>query len=330
MDYKTAWQSVDLFLQEKNNVLLLIHEFIDVDALASMISLSLVLKERGHDCTFLTFESIFHEIPLDSSVFSLSSIQKSKVDISDFDGLIVLDTGEPKRLGKCQELFIKAKASQIPILSIDHHPDNKMYGDINLIDSTSSANCEILYRLFISAGVVITQDLAHILLWGILADTRNLATSTVTAATLRVASELIDLGAGRIELVENLPLIPNVASARFWGGVLQNFEVLEKHDNVVYAFIDETRNKSTQISTSGLDALMREIGGVDVAILFTKRRGNIKVSFRSKSKVNVGAIALSLDGGGHPGAASCILWDKSIEEAVDLVLEVVLKSIEGN
>jgi phosphoesterase RecJ-like protein len=63
---------------------------------------------------------------------------------------------------------------------------------------------------------------------------------------------------------------------------------------------------------SGKDALEgfinypRSIVGVEVAVSFREEEGGVfRVSFRSKGRVDVSAVAARFDGGGHRNAAGC-------------------------
>jgi len=64
--------------------------------------------------------------------------------------------------------------------------------------------------------------------------------------------------------------------------------------------------------SSGKDALEgfinypRSIAGVDVAVSFREERAGVfRVSFRSKGRVDVSAVASGFGGGGHRNAAGC-------------------------
>ncbi len=140
----------------------------------------------------------------------------------------------------------------------------------------------------------------------------------------------MDLGADRQKLIEKMPFIADVASAKLWGNILSNIKVTGSRNNIVYAVVDENViPTANDASLGGLSAFMRDIGGVDVAILFRQRGNNeVKVSFRSTPRVNVGRIALTLDGGGHNNASSCIITGKSLDDTINLVISAVKDSVE--
>ena len=55
-----------------------------------------------------------------------------------------------------------------------------------------------------------------------------------------------------------------------------------------------------------------------------KQDGNIKVSFRSKGKVDVSSLAAQFGGGGHVNAAGCTIGNVSLEEARKKIKEAAV------
>jgi phosphoesterase RecJ-like protein len=80
---------------------------------------------------------------------------------------------------------------------------------------------------------------------------------------------------------------------------------------------------------SGKDALEgfinypRSIVGVEVAVSFREEEGSvIRVSFRSKGRVDVSAVAARFGGGGHHNAAGCTV-PGTIADVKERVLEAL-------
>jgi phosphoesterase RecJ-like protein len=82
--------------------------------------------------------------------------------------------------------------------------------------------------------------------------------------------------------------------------------------------------------TEGFIDYVRSLDGIEVALLFREtENGNIKVSLRSKSKldkqaINVNQIAKEFEGGGHPEASGCVV-SAPLDKAIDMVLQRILK-----
>jgi phosphoesterase RecJ-like protein len=79
--------------------------------------------------------------------------------------------------------------------------------------------------------------------------------------------------------------------------------------------------------TDGFSELPRNIGDVEVCIMFTEKNASItKVSFRSKGRIVVSELARKFGGGGHKFASGVTLsmelqqaTEKIIHEAIHLV-----------
>ncbi|MFO0863352.1 MAG: DHHA1 domain-containing protein [Gemmataceae bacterium] len=70
-------------------------------------------------------------------------------------------------------------------------------------------------------------------------------------------------------------------------------------------------------------SLIRSLDGIEVALFFMEQpAGGVKVSFRSRQKVDVAKIAEKFGGGGHRLASGSIL-DTSMELAQQHVLAAV-------
>ena len=79
--------------------------------------------------------------------------------------------------------------------------------------------------------------------------------------------------------------------------------------------------------TEGIIEEVTSIQGLEVASLFEfSQDGGLRVSLRSKGKVDVNSIASSFGGGGHRAAAG-IRFAKDGEKNRDLVLTAISKAI---
>jgi phosphoesterase RecJ-like protein len=71
----------------------------------------------------------------------------------------------------------------------------------------------------------------------------------------------------------------------------------------------------------------RSITGVEVGLLFLEQpAGGIKVSFRSRSKIDVAKIAAQFGGGGHRLASGATL-NTSLADAQARVLDAIRKAL---
>lgn len=121
-----------------------------------------------------------------------------------YDLLIVL--GVPTR-ARIDKVFTQTPGgfSDIPMINIDFHRSNEQYGAVNHIDGYASSLCEILTALAESVqNGMIDEEIATILLTGIIAATDRFTATHTTAKSLTVAAQLMAAGAKQQTIVKNL------------------------------------------------------------------------------------------------------------------------------
>lgn len=136
------------------------------------------------------------------------------------DLIIVVGAQDLPSLG---EAFSRNSAffSEIAIVAIDHSPANEHFGHINMIDITASATTEILYHLIKThAPDILTEDIATMLLSGIISATRSFKSDRVSPRTLTCASELVTLGGKRELIMNSLYNNKSVQALQLWGKTL--------------------------------------------------------------------------------------------------------------
>ena len=218
-------------------------------------------------------------------------------------------------------------------MNIDHHPDNKLFCKLNLINPESAATAEILFWALNDSGKMrILQGAATALLIGIVMDTGGFRFDNTKPSTFNAASGLLALGAD----------YPRIINAMFFSQPL-NFirmeaELVLKHLKTAcsghYAWVYlndeilETYGVGKKDTEMLIDAI-RQIEGVEIAVVFYKKDDGFKISMRSKNKkYSVAKIARVLNGGGHELAAGGFIKTDKISEAENTVLSHVSRMLE--
>ncbi|MDD2916975.1 MAG: DHH family phosphoesterase [Candidatus Gracilibacteria bacterium] len=129
-------------ISQGQNFLVMGHRNVDGDAYGSSMALYFYLKNLGKTVEIVNEANItplFHF--LDCHTLVTQSIQGQE-----FDAIFVCDCGELELLGKPREdapdIF-----KNTPLVNIDHHNGNKLFGDYDLVDTGASSTCEILCNL---------------------------------------------------------------------------------------------------------------------------------------------------------------------------------------
>ena len=114
---------------------------------------------------------------------------------------------------------------QIPVINIDNSPSNDSFGHINLIDVTATSSAEIIYNLVKELQLaVLDEKISTCLLTGMIAATRSFKTENVTPESLTIASELMNLGANRQEIVTRLYQTKTISVLKLWGKILTRLQ----------------------------------------------------------------------------------------------------------
>lgn len=87
--------------------------------------------------------------------------------------------------------------AEIPLLTIDRHPNNALYGTINLVDSSQATTGEIVASLLSVLGVKLSRDIATNMLNALYHGTQNFQSSEVTGRTFELAAACTKAGARR-------------------------------------------------------------------------------------------------------------------------------------
>ena len=171
------------------------HKTPDVDAVASALSYAALMRALGHNAVAKIVSPINRETVFISEKFGFEiPEQMSSVDAG--TRLILTDHAES---ALSIDGVKEAKILQI----IDHHVagdlDEKITSDTYVNRQIIGSACTIIWDLYKKTDVKIDNDMAKILLAGLLSDTRNLT---------KVASSALDSSAWK-SLVEQLKLSPD-------------------------------------------------------------------------------------------------------------------------
>ncbi len=112
-----------------------------------------------------------------------------------------------------------------PVINFDNHAGNENFGQINFTEITATSNCEVIFNTLsqINEGLI-DKDVATSLLTGMIAQTKSFKTPNVTPHTLNLASKLMNFGADRELIVQNLYRTKTISTLKLWGQALTNLQ----------------------------------------------------------------------------------------------------------
>jgi bifunctional oligoribonuclease and PAP phosphatase NrnA len=301
--------------------LMLGHVHPDADVLGTLLGLGLALEARGWTVTYggphpapalLTF------LPGIERYRRLAAVE-GPVDL-----VVLTDCPNPQRT---EGLIDQARGAARTVVNIDHHPDNRRYGDVNWIDTSAAATGEMIYELLTALGAPLTPAIATNLFTAIHTDTGSFRYSNVTSRTFAIAGVLVAAGA-RPELVSESLYERRAADALRWLGEALTRVELSEDGRIGWLALPADAVPERVVESEELVNYPRSVSSVRVACLLRERGDQVKVSLRGKGDVDVQRIASQFGGGGHVNAAGCTLAGP-LPDATRAVLAAVRRAVDG-
>jgi phosphoesterase RecJ-like protein len=278
--------------------LMLGHIHPDADVLGTLLALGEALTARG----WSVVEGGPHPAPALLSFLPGVDRYRTLATVEPgFDVAVLTDCPNPART---EGLLQQARASGATILNIDHHHDNRKYGDVNWVDPTAAATGEMMYRLVTALGATVTPQIATNLFTAIHTDTGSFRYSNTTEDTFRIAGALVAAGADPALVSGQLYERRHADSLRWLGESLRRIEV-SPDGHVAWLALPSGVVPESFIEAEELVNYPRSIDSVRVACFLRQLGDRVKVSLRAKGDVDVSRIAAGFGGGGHPNAAGC-------------------------
>ena len=207
---------------------------------------------------------------------------------------------------------------------IDHHRRDQDFPEnvvITYIESGASSASELVTELIQfqnSKKARLSRIQASVLMGGIMLDTKNF-TSRVTSRTFDVASYLRTRGSDSV-------VIQELAATDFEEYRLVNELILQGQavqPSILVAQAKDTKEYDTVVISKAADTMLA-MSGIEASFVIAKnRQGDISISARSRSKINVQRIMEELGGGGHFNLAAARLTDMSLQEAGDKLKTII-------
>lgn len=285
------------------NVLLVAHVTPDADALGSALAIGLSLKGAGKSVQVSVGEPDF-VVPQSLEFLPGVELVVAPENIVQPDLVISCDTSSDERLGTLAEVLRDSPNS----IAIDHHASFTGFGKIHLVDPQAAATAEMALKLIDLLDIELTQDVAACLYAGLVTDTGSFKFQGATGDTLRIGARLFDTGIDHSAIARLLFDDEPFDALTMTGTALKDAVLLPDAVNglgLVYTTIASgQRGDLPELAMERVIDVLRRTSEAEVAAVFKQADDGIwKGSLRSKSVINVGAVATALGGGGHRFAA---------------------------
>lgn len=307
-----------------NRFLLTSHINPDGDALGSELGLARLLRSMGKGAVVWNRDpipTIYRPLPGSERVHTGEEPPAGFPDR--FDAIVVLECPSPDRTGLEQHLSAR------PVINIDHHLGNQLYGSVNWVDSAAPAVGEMIYRLAQGLKLTLDPETASCLYLTLVTDTGGFRFSNATPAAFEAAAALVRDGAHPEQVSQWLYESQPLPVVRLVGEMIQTLQIHEDGRVATARLTPEmfARVGASPGDSEGLIDYPRSIAGVEAVALIRQREdGTHKVSLRSRGEVDVEKIARHHGGGGHRNAAGFVLEGEG-EEARQRVAQALAAAL---
>lgn len=312
-------------LEGGKSVLLFPHIQIDGDSLGSSVALCRALRASGKRADILIEEELPSNIAFLDEGFCIKAGELK----NDAEICMAVDCSDIDRLGIRRETFSRGRQT----VSIDHHITHKPFAQYNYIDEEAAASGEIVYRLLLAMNIRIDGPAAEALYAAIATDTGNYQYSNTTAESHRITAALYDAGMDHNKVAVSIYQNQKPEKMKITAKVLGTLSFFREGKGCI-AYVSQEMLQETgapMSETDGIVEQMRNISGVEIAILLKEEPDLIKAGMRSKTDADVSLIAQAFGGGGHRKAAGFNFQGSLMDarEAVVKAAEAHLAALSG-
>ena len=305
----------------KGNLIIVPHNNVDFDAIASAIGFSLIAKKLNkepfivvNDCLYNIDQGVHLIIDEAKKNFSIINRDKYLQFKSDSDLIVLVDVNKKYLISLKDDINDEDR-----IVIIDHHDtdESTVDSDYQYVDTSMSSASEIVMKLLLLYKIKPSSTVANYLLAGIYLDTNRLS-KNVTPETTKIITKLLECGAS-MNVVTDLFAEDFNSDRR-----VQELVSKAKFTNISIATVvaDNDEEYTREELAKVADYLLKY--KVDAAFAV----GNIgdktvSISARSREKVNVGDVMHELDGGGNQFSGATKLHNVTTEEAGKQLIKTI-------
>ena len=295
------------------------HSRPDGDAVGSMLATGMLLEAMGKRADLVTADripTVYRSLPGAEGIRCTMRVH------GPYDAAILLecDSVDRTRLRGLDEFYL---------VNIDHHATGRAFAHLNWIDRDAASVGELVYRLIEAAAVHVSPAMAQCLYTTILTDTGGFCYGATRASTFALAAELTRAGADPVQMAQEIYFSTAMSKLLLLGAALSN---LRREGRLAWLSVshqDMVRTCAAEEDCEGIVNYAISLAGVEAAVFLRELpEGRIRVSLRSKGRVDVASLAASLGGGGHENAAGVTL-DGPAARALEEVLGHLRPAVEG-
>ncbi len=297
-----AFRAIVKRLASVRSILTITHARPDGDALGSMLAITLAARAAGKTAYMLLLDSIPPRYEFLFPDERPAAARQFAALASEVEVVLVVDTCAFAQLdGLAQAL----RDLRERVIVVDHHATHDDVGTVRWIDTTAAAVGVMIGELLDALDWPVEFAAAEALLTAVTSDTGWFRFANTDARALRAVARWLELGV-RVDKIyaklyqsdrpERLKLLQRILSSLelHCDGQLAVMTVRKADFDQTGARPDETENL--------INEALR-LKSVEAVALITENADCVRVSLRSREKIDVAAVAKRFGGGGHQRAA---------------------------
>jgi len=298
MNTKDIYSQIKSAINKANHILLHLHPGIDADSAGSALSFYHYLKSINKKVTLISGDSnLSPGVASFPGSDQISLKNYFDLDLKDYDLFIILDSSDKRQISKLGEVIFP---QSLRTIVIDHHASNVGYGDINLIEATSPATCQIVFKLFKALKIKISKDMATCLFAGIYGDTGGFKYSSTTTETFTICAELTKIAPDFSQTIFKLENNDRPDRPKLLGLHLNNIKTY-LNDRVAISALPLSLVKKNNLNpddsvNAEISNTLKSVVGWEIGIsMIEAGKNNVKVSLRTRNPdiYDLSAIALT-------------------------------------
>src|SRR5919202_4368747 len=288
------------------------HVGADGDAIGASVALVRLMRSLGAAAVFCHSEEVPNYLrwllPDGVETFHETSLPEGH-------DLLVVDTSRSDRTG-------------VPIpeagarLNLDHHEDNPLYAEFNLVNPRAAASAEVVADLYAELEIPLDKEAAEALYAGIRTDTGDFRFRNISPRAHELVADFLRAGVVPAEVHERINRRGSIEQLNIIGVSLAN---PRRYGEALISCVDDydyARTGATELDSKEAIDQLRSVAGVDVAAHLREVPEGAKGSLRSET-VDVGEIARLFGGGGHKLAAGYTRHGMRPKEAKEELLGIL-------
>ncbi len=304
-------------LRHSDNILILMHEQPDGDAMGCAYALHAALEKLGKKSRVSSVDEPAHNLRFIADNIKFENFEPNLI--------VAVDIADLKLLGDNWRDF----ENKID-LCLDHHSSNTEYARFTFLEDTAAAS-EMVYDVIRELGVEIDYFMAVCIYVGVATDTGCFRYPNTTSRTLRIAADMMDKGIDAQDINKQMFETKTKSFVKLEKLVNETLELHFDDRCAIYIITRQMFEKSGALESEchPITAASRQIEGVLVgAVIKEQKDGSFNISVRTNGSLNAADICAKLGGGGHKNASGCELGG-TLAAAKSALLKAIEQALEA-